>query len=105
VTAPLAAGPNSMLDEGAKVVRGVEDVLDLLHDAGERPRVDREGAGAALDPVARDVLAAIGDGHDTLTELERIGLPPGEAIGAIIALELAGRVVRAPDGRLVPAPR
>lgn len=99
VTAPLAAGPNGLLAQGAHVVRGAEDVLDLLFGAGERPAADRD---AGLDPDARRVLAAVGDGHDTLAALARAGIAPDTAIGAIAALELAGRLTRGVGGRLLP---
>jgi DNA processing protein len=102
ITAPLAAGPNALIAEGAQVVRGAEDVLDLLHGVGERPVVDPE---AGLDADARRVLAAIGDGHDSLAALAQAGIPPDTAIGAIAELELAGRLVRGPDGRLLPSSR
>jgi len=58
VTARNSAGPNLLIKSGAELVRGVEDVLDLVHGVGgARPGEARPAAAAgevALDEGALD---------------------------------------------------
>lgn len=100
VTAPLAAGPNALLARGAAVVRGTQDVLDLLFGVGAR-----EAAGgddrAPLPPALSRVLADVAGGRDTVAALERSGHPPGQALAALASLELRGYVRRQAGGRFV----
>jgi len=97
VTAPLAAGPNSLLAAGAAVVRGPQDVLDALFGAGVRSAPD--SSRDALEPELRRVLDAVGDGHDTIAALAQVGLTPDAGLVALSALELAGYLRREPGGR------
>jgi DNA processing protein len=108
VTNELAAGPNGLLADGARVIRDPQDVLDMLFGVGVRP--------AALDlrpaPSVRQarVLEAIATGHDTAAALARaenraaLGMPGGELLTVLIELELAGHVRRGPGGRLAVIP-
>ena len=97
VTSPQANGTNGLLAAGAHLVRGPQDVLDVLFGAGMRvvkldPRPD-------LAPELRPLLAAIGDGHDTLAALMSAGVAPHDGLAALAALELAGYVRREAGGR------
>jgi DNA processing protein len=80
VTSPLAAGPNDLLFDGALVVRGAGDVLDLLFGASATnaapPRRQR-AAGAAVR-AARQVEA----GRTTLAAIVAAG---GDAGSAMVA--------------------
>jgi DNA processing protein len=108
VTNELAAGPNALLADGARVIRNPQDVLDLLFGAGVR------GAPVDLRPAPSDqqarVLEAIATGHDTAAALARaenqtaLGMPGGELLMVLIELELAGYVRRGPGGRLAVIP-
>lgn len=97
VNSPQAAGPNALLAEGAHVVRGAQDVLDVLYGVGTRKlevarRVD-------LAPELRALLRAIADGHDTVGALTQAGIPADQGLAAVAALELAGYVRREAGGR------
>jgi DNA processing protein len=102
ITAPLAAGPNALLADGALVVRGPQDVLDAIYGAGVRTATAR--ARAALEPEHGRVLEAIADGHDTVAALTRAGVAPEQGLAAVSALELAGYVRREAGGRYSVVP-
>ena len=109
VTSRVSRGANALLKEGAGLVRGPQDVLDLLHARGagatrrESPsRARRALGGAHLEPRLRAVLDRIGCGCDTPDELARAGLEPGEVLLALSELELMGLIARGDGGRYVP---
>jgi DNA processing protein len=97
VTSPLAAGPHRLLARGATLVRGPQDMLDLLFGRGARaaPAQTR----AALTDQLQELLHTISDGHDTIAALARGGLPSDAALASLSALELAGYVRREAGGR------
>ena len=97
ITSRQSSGTNGLLARGATVIRGAQDVLDLLYGAGSqivpaaaRPRLDRE---------LETLLEAIAAGHDTAGALERAGFPAEQGLAALASLELAGYVRREPGGR------
>jgi DNA processing protein len=103
ITSPRARGVNDLLFDGAHVVRGVQDVLDVLFGAGAKTiaadPVDR------LAPALRRVLDDVAGGRDTVGALAH---SPSEAEAALVALselELLGHVRRAPGGRYVAVAR
>jgi DNA processing protein len=102
VTSSLAAGPNQLLREGAHLVRGAQDVLDVLFETGARAAVidDRP----ELDREQRAVLAAIADGHDTPAALARRGILPDRGLATLASLELAGYIRRGAGGRFARLP-
>jgi DNA processing protein len=102
VTSSLAAGPNALLADGAAVVRGPQDVLDELFGAGVRSA--SESVRAGLDPALKEVLAAVGDGRDTVAALARAGIGPERGLAALSALELAGYVRHETGGRYTVVP-
>ncbi|MEA2388112.1 MAG: processing protein [Thermoleophilaceae bacterium] len=96
VTARMAAGANRLLVDGAQVIRGPDDVLDLIFGAGgwEAPRSDAAALESELDPGLRRVLAAVEAG-DVLDEAGgEPTLPPSELRAALGRLELLGLVRR-----------
>lgn len=102
VTAPTAAGANALIADGARLVRGAEDVLEALLGAELAP-VHRAPAGdAGLDPDLRALLDAVRGGCDTVAALTAGG---GRTVDAVLAglaqLELRGLVRRAAGGRFV----
>ena len=97
VTSPLAAGPHRLLARGAAIIRGPQDVLDLLFGRGARTA--QAQARAALSDELERVLRQISDGHDTIAALARVGLPAEQALTALSSLELAGYVRREAGGR------
>jgi DNA processing protein len=101
VTSPASRGANALLAEGAPLVRGAADALDLLygmspgqHDAPSLPRRLRADLRATLERV--------GDGADTPGKLTGAGDDPGETLLALAELELMGLLARGDGGRYVP---
>jgi DNA processing protein len=102
VTSQLSAGPNRLLADGAVIIRGTQDVLDLLYGAGGRT------AAADLRPrpsaSQAALLEAIADGIDTTAALVGTDAGGRRCLAELSALELAGRVRRGPGGRLSVIP-
>jgi DNA processing protein len=101
VTSDVAAGTNGLLRNGAALVTGPQDVLDLLYGVGAR-EVPTE-ARQVLDPVEQTVLAQVtrGAGIDQLAA--ETGLAAAAIRSTLARLELRGLVRRAPSGSYVPA--
>jgi len=102
ITAPQAAGTNRLLKDGARVVCGAQEILDLLFEAGSRTAAADDRP--ALDEELRSLLAAIEQGHDTAAALLRQGILPEQGLAALASLELAGYVRRGAGGRLTVVP-
>ena len=108
VTSPLSRGTNTLLRDGASLVRGPEDVLDLLHTAGARQAGEQAFTPAGttarhhLRAELRAVLERVGAGCDTPDDLSRGGVELSEALLALSELELMGLLVRGDGGRYLP---
>ncbi len=102
VTSRLAVGPNELLARGAHLVRGPQDVLDLLFGAGVR--IADADSRPPLESHERSLLRAIADGRDTPGALTRAGFAPEQCLAVIASLELGGYVRREPGGRLAVVP-
>jgi DNA processing protein len=111
VTSRLAQGTNGLLMEGASLVRGAEDVLELLWSAepdgatAARPRQDSRapaGAWAGLRDDLRAVLEQVGDGRDTPDTLTGVEADHWALLGKLGELELMGLLERGEGGRYVP---
>ena len=106
VTSRQAAGSNRLLHDGAKLLRGAEDVLDLLFGAGRaqngspRPPPAPE---AVLDPSERRVLDAVEAGEDLEAARAASGLGPGAVRAALGRLEQLGLLARDGLGGYAPA--
>lgn len=86
ITSALSAGTNALLRLGATPVTRGEDVLEALGVEPSPPDAQR------VDGAAGAVLEAL-RGAATADELVRLtGLDPGAVAGALVELELAGRV-------------
>ena len=106
---PLAAGPNGLLKEGAALIGGAADALELLYGRGDDSAVarhDREVAHSALvtrlQPRLRRVLAQVGAGSDTAEKLVAEGSRLDEVLLALSELELLGFLARGDGARYVP---
>lgn len=103
VTAPLAAGTNALIADGAQLVRGAGDVLELLFGAAAlsllpaRPDDRRSG----LEDHLGALLDRVGGGCDTVAALAGPGAPVDAVLAGLAQLELRGLVRRGPGGRYV----
>jgi DNA processing protein len=93
VTARAAAGSNQLLRDGAEVVRGAEDVLDVLFGAGAGPREEK-----APEPELEAPLRTVLDAVEVRDSLPRAGLRAGLSAGGLRAalgrLEALGLIRR-----------
>jgi DNA processing protein len=103
VTSPLSSGSHTLLHEGAQLIRGAADVLELLHDADRPAPTPEADAGplAELDPRLRATLQRVGAGADTPGKLADERMDIGEALRALGELELLGLLGRGDGGRYV----
>jgi DNA processing protein len=92
VTSRTAAGSNGLLQDGAKVVVGAQDVLDELFGVGAR-RVTRPEP-PPLDPGLRRVLDAVAGGSGVQSIAAACGLSAREVRIALARLEAEGQVRR-----------
>jgi len=91
VTTRVAAGSNRLLQDGAAVVTGAEDVLDQLYGVGCRPLPSPdEPQGDRL----RTVLMAVEECSDPAQIAGRAGLDAAEARAALGRLESEGWIAR-----------
>lgn len=98
VNSRVAAGSNGLLHDGARMVRGAQDVLDELFGVGTRelPRAGPELRGGDLS-----LLDGIEAGLDLSAACERAGVGAGAARAGLARLELGGWVRRTPLGGYV----
>lgn len=109
LTSPLSRGPHLMLMDGARLVRGPEDVLELLYPPhggrGEALQCPRGPAPstrlAQLSPGLKALLERVGSGYDTPDRLTRAGADPAAVLLALSELELMGALARGDGGRYV----
>ncbi|HEY4809481.1 MAG TPA: DNA-processing protein DprA [Solirubrobacteraceae bacterium] len=109
VSSPLSAGPHALLRDGAQLVRGPGDVLELLHLQDDRIP-DARPARALLESTAagglprelKDTLARVGSGCDTPEKLMSSGGDPERVLLALSELELLGLLGRGDGGRYLP---
>ena len=110
VSSPLSCGTHALLMEGASLVRGPQDVLELLHLPGT-PARDRTapaparaaiGGCGGLEPRLKGTLERVGSGCDTPDKLTHAGAEPSDVLLALSELELMGLLARGDGGRYVP---
>ena len=96
VTSRIAAGANQLLVDGAHLVRGPEDVLDLLFGAGgwDGPAQPHEQAESKLERPLRSVLRAVENGDSVDEAARRARLSASELRAALGRLELLGLIRR-----------
>jgi len=109
IHSPQSRGCHALIQQGAKLVESVADILDELRPAAGvavRPaRPADQATPAAQAPAASEeipdpILAALGYDPVTLDSLaERTGWPPAELSIRLLDLELAGHVARLPGQR------
>jgi DNA processing protein len=101
VTAPLAAGTNSLIADGAQLVRGARDVVELLFGAAALTLLPTgpEDRAAGLEPDLRALLERVGGGCDTVAALTGSSGAIDAVLAGLAQLELRGLVRRGPGGR------
>lgn len=99
VSSPLARGPHALLRDGAQLVQGPQDALDLLYGVGVRTA---PSADPMLEPDLRAVLEQVGAGRDTHAKLTAGGAAHEKTLVALAKLELCGALVRGDGGRYLP---
>lgn len=92
ITSPQSAGPNNLLFEGAHVVRGATDLLDLIFGVAVYQLVEPSVPPEHLIAVWQ----AVASGYGTLEAIVASGAASGasEALAALGGLEIEGWVVR-----------
>ena len=109
---PRAQGPNTLIRDGAVLVRDADDILDELsaavrfltasHPAPEQPaQVIEKVDESAIGDLAQQILSEIGAGSVTVDELRRqcqVSAPILAA--ALLDLELAEQIERLPGNRV-----
>ena len=103
VTSPLSAGTNALLAQGAHLLRGPADALELL-PAGGPYGSSRAGRPAArrLEPRLQRILDRVRAGADSPDRLRHEAGDVGELLCALTELELMGLLARGDGGRYVP---
>jgi DNA processing protein len=100
VTNALAAGTNGLIRDGAALVRGTADVLDLLaEESGRRYPPPGQSAADGLPGPLAALLTAIGDGRGTLAELATGTADARAVLAGLGELEALGLVRRGFGGR------
>jgi DNA processing protein len=100
ITNAFAAGTNGLIRDGAALVRGPADVLDLLsEESGRRYPPPVAAAGSALSGPLAALLTAIGDGRGTLSELATGSTDARGVLAGLGELEALGLVRRGFGGR------
>ncbi|HEY4278069.1 MAG TPA: DNA-processing protein DprA [Conexibacter sp.] len=98
VTAPLAAGTNGLIADGARLVRGPEDVIDALFGA-DGPTLAPVGERETLPRDLSELLDRVGSGEDTVAALAGDGSGIDAVLAGLAQLELRGCVRRTAGGR------
>jgi DNA processing protein len=108
VTSPLSRGPHHLLRKGACLVRGPEDVLELLYpldtpEGGDSAAPDGRASDPplALRSELRAILERVGSGCDTPDKLTRAGIEASDALLGLSELEVSGLLARGDGGRYV----
>lgn len=110
---PRSEGTNSLIRDGATLVRGVQDILEVLDDLVRQPlrEPDRdlfslnvptvEPGEAENEKMRRDVLSALTTEPTLVDDLVRhCQYPLPSILAVLLDLELAGSVRRVPGNRV-----
>jgi len=103
VGSPSSAGCHGLLRDGARLVRGASDVLDLLYGIDGSRFGGRVPSGALprLRPALRALLMRVAGGANTLGELTAEAPDRAAVLRDLGELELAGLLGRGDGGRYV----
>jgi DNA processing protein len=113
IGSPSSEGTNQLIKDGARLVTGVQDILEELDGVGSKPVSKHTGALRSplaanlsqadlplLSPHESHALAALGGQPSHVDELcARTSMVPGAMLGALLELELKG-LAQALPGKL-----
>jgi DNA processing protein len=102
VSSVASQGTNALLVNGARLIRGPQDALDLLYGAGAREAPEPSAQPARLEARLQRMLERVGAGEDTAAKLTRQGAQAADVTLALAELELQGLLVRGDAGRYLP---
>lgn len=108
VHAASSRGPHRLLSEGARILTRPEDILEAVGLSCTTPRgpaASAPGPRGRRDPTEARVLAVLGE--DVLhidVIVARSGCDAAAVAGALLALEVSGRVRQLPGKRFAQAP-
>ena len=99
IHSPLSKGSHQLIRQGAKLVESMADILEELGESEEPPSATRSST-PAIDPTD-PVLAALGFDPVLVDDVAiRCDFDSARIAGHLLDLELAGRIVRLPGGRV-----
>ncbi|MGH7309334.1 MAG: DNA-processing protein DprA [Candidatus Rokuibacteriota bacterium] len=110
ITSPTSQGANALIQDGAKLIRGWQDVVQELPDQWRRavraPSPGHEVEVPAVDSEEGRLLALLRPDEPQHIErlIARTGSSPGRVAAALIALELNGRARQLDGQRWVTVP-
>ncbi len=97
---PTSAGPNRLIQQGAKLITGAADILDELNLL--LPPETAKTASATLSPAEQTVLESIETSETPLDSIvTRSGLPMPKVASTLLALEMKRRVKQLPGQQFV----
>jgi DNA processing protein len=99
VTSRASAGAHVLVMEGAHLVRGPADALELVCGTGVPSGADDP---AGLEPRLKTTLERVGTGRDTPEKLTAEGEDADEVLLALSELEVMGLLARGDGGRYLP---
>jgi DNA processing protein len=102
VSSPGSKGTNRLLMDGARLVRGPQDALDVLYGVGIYEAQGQSLVAPDLQPQLAKVLELVGGGQDTPAKLAACGKRPEDVAVALAELELCGLLSRGDGSRYVP---
>ncbi len=102
VSSPTSSGAHLLLMEGAHLVRGPADALELLCGVSAPGTAACAGVPATLPLRLKATLELVGGGRDTPEKLVGEGDDSAERLLALSELELMGLLARGDGGRYVP---
>jgi DNA processing protein len=102
VTSRGSRGTNALLMGGAGLVRGVQDVLELLDGGSWTASVGQPEVRERLGQRLAEVLEGVGAGRDTPGKLIGAASDASEVLLALSELELMGLLTRGDGGRYIP---
>lgn len=95
VTSRLAAGPNRLIADGARLVAGAADVIEELFGCDRRREFDASTATPGdLDPTSARLLDAVEAGAEVDAICAGVGLPAREVRSGLARLEASGHLSR-----------